>query len=93
MNYIPLLFTVLLACAVLVASVCRLIGLHIHIHKSEYWGMFLSMAGGAVFAMHEVYEGRAPTSTQCLLSGAMLYLWVSRGTWRNGPPSFTRIGS
>lgn len=84
------------ALCVAAAAICRLSGMHLITfdgvrHKAPWVAVYLSMLLGAINAVHEVVIGSPSAATLILLCGCGAYLWLSRVTWRAGPPEFMRV--
>lgn len=82
-----------LALSVGFAAVCRLSQLHIPRyrgvgHKYGWVATYLVMAIGAVVALFDSAAGSAGWSTLTLLAACALWLWLSRISWRDGPPKY-----
>lgn len=77
-----------IAIPVLIAACCRLIPLHVATHKLGWIGLYLSFAVGSVASLGEASQFRASWPELLLLMGAAFHLWLSRMTWRTGPPHF-----
>lgn len=75
---------------VLVAALCRLAHIAWRTHKPLWILVYLLIALGALVAVMEATQGRWHVSELLLLTAAALYLWGSRGTWREGAPGFMR---
>lgn len=88
MNYALDVIVAALAVPVCLASSCRLIYLHWRQHKPEYIVIYLGAAAGAIYALGEAWLLRAGIGIALLLASMAAHLWVSRVTWRKGPPLF-----
>lgn len=89
-----------LGVAVAATALCRLAPMHLVTHtaggrrvryRPEWVLVYLLMFVGALFALLDLWMGEPNPSAIPLLAGAALYLWLSRVTWRDGPPAHTRI--
>lgn len=80
-----------IAIPVLIAACCRLIPMHVATHKLGWIGLYLSFALGAVASLGEASQFRASWPELLLLAGSGFQIWLSRMTWRKGPPLFTRL--
>lgn len=75
------------------AAVCRLSQLHIPKykgvgHKPGWVITYLIMAIGAIVAFFESADGKAGWATLVLLTACAFWVWLSRISWRNGPPRY-----
>ncbi len=83
------LVTIAFGIAVAYVAHCRLLGMNQATHKRLWVTFYVLMGVGAGLAIAEALVGRVSLSSLLFLFAATLYLWGSRVTWRDGPPSFT----
>lgn len=81
------------ALAVGFAAVCRLSQLHVRryhgvAHRPGWVLTYLAMALGAVFAFFEAARSDLSAGVLILLVACAMWLWLSRETWRDGPPPY-----
>jgi uncharacterized membrane protein YfcA len=84
--------TTAVALSVATAAVCRLAGMHLVTfngvrHKASWVMVYLAMLVGSLVAVYEAVMGDPAPSTLILLTGAGVYLLLSRVTWTKGPPA------
>lgn len=82
------LLTIALAAAVTLAAGCRLIHMNVKTHKPGWLVVFVTFATGGAAVVLEATQGRSSWAPVLFMVGIALYLWLSRSTWRTGPPSF-----
>jgi hypothetical protein len=81
------------ALAVGFAAVCRLSQLHVRrydgvAHRPGWVLTYLAMALGAVFVFFEAAQADLSAGVLILLVTCAMWLWLSRETWRGGPPKY-----
>lgn len=88
MNYILAAIVAAFAVPVAFTAGCRLISLHWKQHKLAYIVIYFSAAAGAIYSLGEAWRASAGMAELFLLASGAAHLWVSRVTWRTGPPHF-----
>lgn len=88
MNFLLTILTMALAFPVMLVAGCRLLHLVIGVHRLIWIVLYLSAVFGAIACMGEASHGRATWPQILLLVFVAASLWVSRVTWRKGPPLF-----